>query len=334
VCRDSRALKHIKGVRSMLRLIEDRRVGGNLRLQLTEAPSLVQIPDEIRKCVAFVGVETASGNPVVLGTLFLVSVKIGADAFMTYGVTAAHVIDALRSHSPDGTAIIRLNNRDSGTILGVHQISEWHLHPDHAVDVAVMALPLHNYPPIDYRTFPLSAMATAEVIQREVIGIGDEVFVPGLFFRHYGTARNIPIVRAGNIAAMPEEPVATARGATSAYLIECRSIGGLSGSPVFVYVGQMRTGTIRASATFFLLGVMHGHWDVRTAELDDSLAADGLREEVVNMGIAIVMPAERISEVLDLPVLREPREAAAASVLAARAPTQDSASPTEPQQPD
>jgi hypothetical protein len=49
----------------------------------------------------------------------------------------------------------------------------------------------------------------------------------GLFSEHQGAERNIPIVRVGNIAAMPEEPVLTTSwGAIDAYLIEARSIGG------------------------------------------------------------------------------------------------------------
>jgi hypothetical protein len=56
----------------------------------------------------------------------------------------------------------------------------------------------------------------------------------GLFKSHYGEQRNIPIIRIGNIAALPEEPVQTHYcGPTDAYLVEVRSIAGLSGSPVF-----------------------------------------------------------------------------------------------------
>jgi hypothetical protein len=66
------------------------------------------------------------------------------------------------------------------------------------------------------------------------IGIGDAVFITGLFSHHPGKARNLRVIRVGNIAAMPDEPVKTQRGEMEAYLIEARSLGGLSGSPVFV----------------------------------------------------------------------------------------------------
>ena len=52
---------------------------------------------------------------------------------------------------------------------------------------------------------------------------------------------NLPIVRLGAIAAMPGEYIKTDWGCLRAYLIEARSIGGLSGSPVFIRVGTTRT---------------------------------------------------------------------------------------------
>ena len=48
---------------------------------------------------------------------------------------------------------------------------------------------------------------TDEVINKYTIDTGDEVVITGMFFSHIGQQRNIPIVRIGNIAAMPQEPV-------------------------------------------------------------------------------------------------------------------------------
>ena len=52
-----------------------------------------------------------------------------------------------------------------------------------------------------------------------------------------------------------------------AYLVEARSISGLSGSPVFVNMAPYRTveGTIISNGghrPYYLLGLMHGHFDV------------------------------------------------------------------------
>ena len=92
---------------------------------------------------------------------------------------------------------------------------------------------------IDYRHFdakPLTieAFATQEVITNQWIGLGDDIFVTGLFTARTGNNRNIPIVRTGIISSMPDEPIRDGEFECNAYLAELRSIGGISGSPVFV----------------------------------------------------------------------------------------------------
>jgi hypothetical protein len=142
------------------------------------------------------------------------------------------------------------------------------------------------------------------------------VFVVRLFSRRTGQAQNIPIIRVGNIVAMPEEPIESATGLQEAYLIELLSIGGLSGSPVFAYLGGIRrefpiggeiTLTTRAGA-IHLLGLVHGHWNLASAERVDAVrdALDG--RERVNTGIAIVVPITRLLEILDYPAVRAARE--------------------------
>jgi hypothetical protein len=149
---------------------------------------------------------------------------------------------------------------------------------------------------LDHGVFPIAGFATTDRVQSEEIGLGEETIIVGLFASHHGNARNIPIVRIGNIAAMPEEKVSTEIGKIDAYLVEARSIGGLSGSPVFVNMGIMRDRggvlevekrvdgkkTVRA---IYLLGLMHGHFDDK--------------KNSVNMGIGIVVPATKILEVIN-----------------------------------
>ena len=105
---------------------------------------------------------------------------------------------------------------------------------------------------------------------------------------------------------MPEEPIETATGLQEAYLIELLSIGGLSGSPVFTYLGGLRREypiggelnvTARAGA-IHLLRLVHGHWNLASEERVDAVhdALDG--GERVNMGIAIVVPITRLLEIL------------------------------------
>jgi hypothetical protein len=263
----------------------------------------MQIPAEIRKCVGFVAVEPGGGYRVV-GTFFLVGVDVGQDRFLPYAVTAAHVIDGVRHLAVDGNVWLRMNRTGGAGLLWVFlPLSEWRGHPtDPVIDVSAAPLAV-GIDQADYRTLPRSLFATEELLASESVGIGDEVFLPGLFVHHFGAAQNIPIVRTGAIAAMPEEPIATGRGRADAYLIEARSIGGLSGSPVFVYLSPLRSGVLRFGQRhpFLLIGLMHGHWEVDPARVSDAIGVDGLRDELVNMGIGIVVPVRAIAETLDQP---------------------------------
>jgi hypothetical protein len=58
---------------------------------------------------------------------------------------------------------------------------------------------------------------------------------------------------------------------------------------------------------FYLLGLMHGHWDIPTRNKNDLLMTDDLFGKV-NMGIAIVVPAKKILEVLNHPELVKMRQ--------------------------
>ena len=90
--------------------------------------------------------------------------------------------------------------------------------------------------------FEREALATPDLIKEKSIGLGEELLVVGLFASHHGRKMNIPIVRSGMIAAMPWEPIWDAKTGQNfeAFLAEVRSIGGLSGSPVWVAVDPGR----------------------------------------------------------------------------------------------
>jgi hypothetical protein len=220
-------------------------------------------------------------------------------------VTAKHVIQHIRHRSVDGRVWLRFNAKDGGTKLIETTMTDWEFHPDSMVDVAICWA--GSTSEFDALLISEDDIATQDVIKREGIGIGDEVFITGLFVNHYGSERNIPILRAGNIAAVPSEPVQTGMGPMDAYLVEARSIGGLSGSPVFVYLDPLRQwspkGTLLVSTgesgggKFHLLGLIHGHYDVSA----NMAGSDGLKEEAINMGIAIVVPVSKVVEAVALP---------------------------------
>jgi hypothetical protein len=136
--------------------------------------------------------------------------------------------------------------------------------------------------------------------------------------RVYGVDRNVPIVRAGHVSAMPGESVPTDLGKMDAYLIEARSIGGLSGSPVFLHMGSVWVkdgkvltarrddGSPADSGIFYLLGHVHGHFPVLAAT--PRATAAGMSQRDVNMGISIVVPVSRLEMLLDRPDVSSARD--------------------------
>jgi hypothetical protein len=265
------------------------------------------IPDEFRKCVAFLGYQVADKSFRMAGTAFWIVRDLGEGKFATYMITARHVIDGIRSLGLTEVAI-RMNKKSGDAEWLKTKIDDWFSHPtDKSIDVAIHSggNPSQDH---DHRILPLTICATAEKLLQNEVGLGDEVFITGLFRHHYGNKRNIPIIRIGNIACLDEGKISTSKyGDIDAYLIECRSIGGLSGSPVFINLGAIRYigGQIQhaqGGPMLLLIGLVHGHFDSKTSSVDESRddKNDLLTPERVNTGIAIVVPVQRIQETIAL----------------------------------
>jgi hypothetical protein len=210
-------------------------------------------------------------------------------------VTAKHVIIGINGREH----FIRANKKDGESfIFRSGPDFRWFYHPkeDEASDVAVaqLVLPKEIIDLIDYEAMDQIVLLTDEIVRKDQIGVGDEVFIIGLFSYLTGSSKNIPIVRMGNIAMMPDEPVQTKTfGSMEAYLIEARSIGGMSGSPVFV-LKEYANGKWRVH----LLGLIHGHWDIGTEKVLETVSLDAINKSGVNVGIAIVAPAKKILETI------------------------------------
>lgn len=285
-----------------MRVIEDLRIPGRSEYVYTHANRLVKVPDEIRKSVAFVAYEGTEGLALG-GTVFFIGDPIkDTDRQVLWVVTAAHVINRVRAKSVDQLVRIRLNKRTGGTGWMLTAASDWTVHDTEDVAALSIDWPRDEFEYIFFRLTDANT-ATDEVIEREAIGVGDEVFLTGLFANHPGLEQDIPIVRVGNIAAMPSEPISLKDwGKMVAYLVEARSVGGLSGSPVFVHHGivKIQDGKLvtasSATGVFRLLGLMHGHFDGGLVEADTPV--NHIDRERVNMGIAVVVPIKRVLEVI------------------------------------
>jgi len=283
----------------------------------------MNIPDEIRKCVVFVGYKNVDGVHCFAGTAFFVGRSIeGTDKGFIYLITAKHVIDGIRDKGATQVCI-RVNLKDKGALWIETPIEKWLFHPNElatdVVDVAVFQTRV--FPELDHRILDHTNFVTDEFVEGNV-KVGLEIFLAGLFSNHSGERRNIPVLRVGNIIAMPEEQVTTGMGLMDAYLVEARSLGGISGSPVFVrFQGLVTEQAPKGAAiglrdSFSLLGLMHGHWSMSYGNESDTAIKDIQGEREVNMGIAIVVPASKILEVMEQPIIQEKEKRAMAELRA------------------
>jgi hypothetical protein len=271
------------------------------------------LSDEILKSICFICAHDKNGNPVPVGTGFFMGIEYatGAEGKRWAGVvvTALHVVSEIEQKLVDKRISLRVSTHDGGFDYVETQPADW-VKPDHADgfgDAAVCFFPHNNQDHFDFTFLTDEHAATSEVISSQDISIGSDVYFAGLFINHYGKQRNEPIARSGTLASMPKELISHMELDWRAYLVESRSIGGLSGSPVLVhqspYMQQGKTLVARkpGSQAWFLLGIMRGHWDERI----EIVSADGEPQpigsslqlskiEAVNMGIAIVIPIEAV----------------------------------------
>jgi hypothetical protein len=261
----------------------------------------VRIPDRLLKCVGFVSRDQE--NLDYRASAFVVSVPHDEQSGCLHLVTAKHVAVRLQN----GEASIAFNGKD-GLPLWMNNGDRvpWFFHPDETVDVAILPMASLRLNEYDYQDISVDLFLTSTRSEEYEIGCGDDVFTIGLFAPFTGTVRFTPIVRTGVITMMPEGSIPHRDfGSMEAYLTESRSLGGLSGSPVFVrdtvsVQGFNKEGKPRpfsAPAGFHLLGLLSGHWDTSTVSGSS-----------LNMGISLVVPATKILEALfspDLTALRQ-----------------------------
>jgi hypothetical protein len=321
------------------RVRRDDRLGRTRWIVSADNNMLMQISSEFLECVVFVHCEMG-GIRRPAGTAFFVSLPAEQNGnSFRYLVTAKHVIDGVRAHSSDRIVHLRVNVRGGGFDWVDSAVDDWvTLEGDEYIDVAVLPWLNTSALVVDHQSIPAWAfLDNATLPKVHKVGLGDELFMTGLFVSHHGRKRNIPIVRFGNIAAMPDEPVHTSEGNMSAYLAEARSLGGLSGSPAFVVIGPLRVDD-KGEADIYrrsirLLGLVRGHWDAElTEEEADTLIDSHLdgRRELVNMGIAIIVPVDKILEVLNQPMPEENRRAQEEEFASEGLPTADVSAPKEP----
>ena len=282
----------------------------------------MRIYSEILNCVAFIGYgRDGSFTPVATG--FFVYWPGGNDSIAgTYLVTAAHVASSLGKDPFE----IRINGKETDSIVKHIDQASWHHHPDADVDVAILLFEI----PENSCAITISAgMAADEFVDSGIIDVGDTTYVVGLFNRLPGKRRNQPIVHTGHIAMLPgEEPIRVQNSdqkisAVKGYLIEAQALSGASGAPVFVrestattikpipsdkypaYTDFMHYGLV--AGPLKLLGIWQASWE---GDPSEQVSSDrDLKSAKITLGLGIVVPADRMREVmLSEPAILERRE--------------------------
>jgi hypothetical protein len=305
----------------------------------------MRVPNGVLKTAVFLGVQTKDG-PRCKATGYIVSVGHGhghvvkeqrGSTTLTsryprmHLLTAAHVAEELEGFD----FYIQANKKD-GTVAVIEADcnTRWWYHPTERdkVDAALMLLSVEDIMQLDISPIPVTMFVDDDLIAEKNLGIGDAVFVAGLFTKAHGKEKSTPIIRSGNVAMMPDEPITFKDRFDKdrliyANLIESHSVGGLSGSPVFIretiwidaglrFAKDFKLNVVNSPTPeipgmehlqlagvgrFFFFGSTVGHWEV-------NVASKPTEREAINMGISPVVPAQKILEVISQPDLLEELE--------------------------
>jgi hypothetical protein len=305
-----------------------------------------RIVDALTHCAVYVyaSIADAKNGEQIGGSGFLahVPLKENPDWFDGYVVTNWHVVERAK------TPVVRINRKDGTVEYIETKAEHWFRHPHgDDIAVIPADLDLGAFGAIQAWSIPVGMFVTPQIVFDEDIGIGDDTVMVGRFINHEGTQKNSPAVRFGNIAMMAEEKIITKSGlAQEAFLVEVRSLPGYSGSAVFIYspcasndMSQRREGrkkgehppgenpSIRTDGHTtttaldlgdltwmspkgpFLLGIDFCHIH-RKANVLDSTGMQVEEKWYVeeNTGMAGVIPAWKIAEVLNIEELLEMRD--------------------------
>ena len=281
-------------------------------------PPVPRIPDAYLECVVYLyrsevdaedGVH-AGGSGFLVG---MMSEGLSTEMVFLYVVTNKHVVR--------DCTVIRMKTKIGQKTVMLTKKSDWVHHPD-GDDLSACVI---SFDPNEFRFkyAERTSFLTKEIVDTFKIGPGDDVFMVGRFINHEGRQLNLPSVRFGNIAQMPIEPIKTESGFwQESFLIEIKSVGGYSGSPLFVQIPLFSNRSLdnwSPTSTFpfqqqreydslmshgpWLLGIDWGHindWAPVCREDGKPVNSNPKALQVkLNTGMAAVVPAWKLAQLLD-----------------------------------
>ena len=282
----------------------------NTGLDLKDKFPMPRTSEDILESVIYLypDAESANRGEKAGGSGFVVRVlsDLNPDMGYLYAVTNSHVIRA------NNSSVVRMNTKGGGIFVGTIRDDQSHHHPD-GDDIAVTPVTLP--PTIQYKFLDVKDFLTKDQVEKFGIGPGDDTFMVGRLISHGGSQRNLPPVRFGNIAMMPEEPLINeTRGLKQeSFVVEMQSIGGFSGSPVFVqgqpwiYTDEDQNFVTRDFGPW-LLGINweHLHSFEPVLKTDSSPVDEGWQVRS-NAGMAGVIPSWKVIEALNTAELQARR---------------------------
>lgn len=281
-----------------------------------------RVPEELLACVVYIYPSEADAvdDRRFGGTGFLVGVRgvekddwgYMHDPWSYYIVTAAHVVVG------KGRTVLRINTAKAFETVPLDE-EDWYWQQDAngrpKNDLAVCPID------VDLDRFDLKVLSITRALERPPeLGPwvprstpGDDVGMVGRFVDHGGKRRNEPVVRFGNVSMLPNEPIPSAAGyELVAYLVEMRSRGGHSGSPVIVYHDDFKSEPVRMSTNldmwptfplahsfprYELLGIDQGQFPTYLDVVDDQDRKIGRVRE--RSAMCVVIPSWCLVELLE-----------------------------------
>jgi hypothetical protein len=250
-----------------------------------------------------------------IGTAFIVGFPVPGEPKkgVPLIVTAKHVV------SGRDKVLGRFTLKGGGLGIALYDLADlrrkgdlWE-HHDKEVDIIVFRT--EHFKQADYKTLPISLIASKENYVEDDITATDRVIFPCLLRNFLGTTRNYPIIRDGTIALIPDElvPLKNEFGTEvmqEVILVEAVSFNGASGSPIFLWPGpRLKRGDfLFSNQQPWLLGIMHGFYPAMprptikiplTRKPQESETKESIMVFQENANIAIIFPSWRLLEILE-----------------------------------
>lgn len=272
-------------------------------------PSVPPFGVQLKRSVVYIELRCKDGTSLssAAGSGFLVGytdLRLQKGSIFEYLVTNRHVAQCWdeRNRPRDVLSLtIRVNTKDGSSRTLTADSSAWRFSTDDSVDLAVMPVTMPDDLLTEY--IPTESFASKDFMSANQIAEGCPIILSGYFYQFSGAQRFQSIVRQGILSMVPDEPLTTTTGKLgTVYLGDVHIFGGNSGSPVMVTTDWIAYGG------YHLLGVVSGYYyEDQDFNLEIATTVKGIGH--ANSGVAMIVPADYLKDLLDQPELKALREA-------------------------